>query len=205
MCGYSIGTDVAVMLKYGLVVFFVLFGCFTVSISFVQADNGNSGKVQDVENNNNLDTGAKTEKTKGARARNVDAHANFSVEKIPPLFFTYWQYMAITDAKNSKGVVRAPTQSELNDFEGGDGAEVDMGLRDIVLGGIVFVSEDDWTIWLNGERVTPMAVPEEVLDLRVFEDYIEIKWLDEYTNQVFPIRMRSHQRFNLDSRIFLPG
>jgi hypothetical protein len=32
-----------------------------------------------------------------------------------------------------------------------------------------------------------------------------MKWFDEYTNQVFPIRLRPHQRFNIDARMFLPG
>ncbi len=73
------------------------------------------------------------------------------------------------------------------------------------LGGIVYAREGEWTIWLNGRRITPEAVPKEVLDLRVFEDYIEVKWLDDYTNQIFPLRLRTHQRFNMDTRVFLPG
>jgi len=75
----------------------------------------------------------------------------------------------------------------------------------VTLGGIVYKGDDDWTIWLNGERVTPSAVPKEVMDLQVYKDYIEVKWLDEYTNSIFPLRLRAHQRFNMDMRIFLPG
>ncbi len=131
--------------------------------------------------------------------------AEFSVEKMPSLFFTYWQYKSIMDAKSSRGVVRAPTQAELDAIEKGDEFQPDIGPRDLSLGGILFNREDDWVIWLNGSRVTPSAVPKEVLDLRVFKDYIEIKWLDDYTKQVFPIRMRTHQRFNMDAKIFLPG
>ncbi len=129
----------------------------------------------------------------------------FSVDDIPSLFFTYWQYRSILDAKNTKGVVRAPTQSEMDAIENGDEFTPDPGSRDITLGGIVFSKDDSWIIWLNGQRVTPDAVPKEVLDLRVFKDYIEIKWLDDHTNQVFPVRIRTHQRFNMDARIFLPG
>ncbi len=122
---------------------------------------------------------------------------------IPSLFFTYWQHKAILDAKNSEGSVRPPTQFEL---EGQDNdVRPEPGERNIGLGGIVFSSDNDWTIWINGERVTPRAIPEEVLDLKVFKEYIEIKWLDDYTNQIFPLRLRPHQRFNMDSRIFLPG
>ncbi len=142
-------------------------------------------------------------------AKNVNIAASdkekFSAKDIPSLLFTYWQHRSIMDAKNTKGVVRAPTQSELDAIENGDDFKPEAGPRDIILGGILFTEEDSWIIWLNGQRVTPSAVPKEVLDLRVFKDYIEIKWLDDYTNQVFPIRIRTHQRFNMDSRIFLPG
>jgi hypothetical protein len=77
--------------------------------------------------------------------------------------------------------------------------------RYVSLSGIAFNAKEKWTIWLNGERVTPDAIPPEVLDLKVFSKYIEIKWYDDYTNRIIPIRLRPHQRFNIDTRIFLPG
>ncbi len=125
-----------------------------------------------------------------------------SANEVPSLFFTYWQHKTIRDAKNSRGVVRAPDDWEL-DVE--EDYEPDPGPREVLLGGILYNGEKNWTIWLNGQRVTPDAVPKEVLDLRVYDDFIEVKWLDEYTNQIFPLRLRAHQRFNLDMRIFLPG
>ena len=131
-----------------------------------------------------------------------DDRSPFRPEKIRSLFFTYWQHEAIVDAKRSRGRARPPTESELKAL---DKEKPKAGERDLTLDGIVFVATDNWTIWLNGMRVTPSAIPREVIDLRVFKDYIEVKWLDEYTNQVFPIRLRAHQRFNLDMRIFLPG
>lgn len=127
------------------------------------------------------------------------------IDRMPSLFFTYWQHQAIKDAKNKRGVVRQPTQQELEAIERGDDLELDPERRYITLGGIVYKGKDNWTIWLNGKRVTPTAVPEEVLDLRVYKDYIEVKWIDDFTKQIFPIRMRAHQRFNMDMRIFLPG
>lgn len=128
----------------------------------------------------------------------------FSPAKIRSLFFTHWQHEALMDAKRSRGNVRPPTQSELNAL-GTPGETIKPENRDIALNGIVFVNDGDWTIWINGMRVTPSAIPREVIDLRVFKEYIEVKWLDDYTNQIFPIRLRTHQRFNLDARIFLPG
>lgn len=132
-----------------------------------------------------------------------DDRSPFKPEKIRSLFFTYWQHEAIVDAKKSRGRARPPTESELKHLDKDE--EKKPGERDLILDGIVFVSADDWTIWINGMRVTPSAIPKEVIDLRVFKEYIEVKWLDEHTNQVFPIRLRAHQRFNLDMRIFLPG
>lgn len=126
-------------------------------------------------------------------------------DKISSLFFTYWQHQSIIDSKNIRGVVRPPTEAELAAIERGDDLKPDPSERYLSLSGIVFTNDDDWTIWFNGKRVTPDAVPAEVLDLKVYKNYIEIKWFDDYTNQVFPIRLKSHQRFNMDQRIFLPG
>lgn len=126
----------------------------------------------------------------------------------PSLLFTYWEHTAVQDARRSVGTNRAPTEAELTrDLKTMEEAKVKPPpeKRDIRLGGIVYHSGQDWTIWLNGERVTPNALPEEIIDLRVFSEYIEVKWFDEYTNQIFPIRLRAHQRFNIDTRIFLPG
>lgn len=127
----------------------------------------------------------------------------FNPSKIRSLFFTHWQHEALLDAKKSRGNVRPPTQGELNALGSVD--KVKPENRDLSLNGIVFVNDEDWTIWLNGMRVTPSAIPREVIDLRVYKEYIEVKWLDDYTNQIYPIRLRAHQRFNLDARIFLPG
>ena len=129
----------------------------------------------------------------------------FSIDKMSSLFFTYWQHQSIIDAKNSHGRVRPPTKAELAALESGEDFKPDPGRRDISLGGIVYNNDDDWTIWLNGLRVQPDAIPKEVLSLEVFKDYIEVKWHDKYTNKIYPLRLRSHQRFNMDMRIFLPG
>ncbi len=118
-----------------------------------------------------------------------------NVNTIPSLFFTVWEHDLISDARRGLRT-RAPGTD--------DGLGVS-GARDIALGGIVYRSSKDWTIWLNNTRVSPTAIPDEVMDLKVFKDYIELEWFDGSTNRIFPIRLRPHQRFNLDTRIFLPG
>lgn len=117
-----------------------------------------------------------------------------NVNIMPSLFFSLWEHDLIVDARRGLKT-RLP----------GDDDGVELGVRDITLGGIVFVSAKEWTIWLNSVRVSPDALPEEVMDLKVHKDYIDIEWFDAGTNQIFPIRLRAHQRFNLDTRMFLPG
>ncbi len=126
-----------------------------------------------------------------------------SPDDIPSLFFTVWTHRLIKDARTlykfRQDTDPGPIEDDYED-------EIRQpGVREISLGGIVFVKDDEWTVWLNGRRITPKAIPEEVLDISVSREYIELKWMDSYTNTVFPVRLRPHQRFNLDTRIFLPG
>lgn len=137
------------------------------------------------------------------------AKSTFSAEKYPSLVFTYWEHVAIQDARNARGLVRAPTEAELTkDLKTTDQApkpKPPPEQREIRLGGLLYHGKKDWVIWLNDKRVTPDALPVEVLDLNVYKEYIEMKWFDEWSNQIYPIRLRPHQRFNIDTRIFLPG
>jgi hypothetical protein len=128
--------------------------------------------------------------------------------EIMPIVFSYWERAAVNDARNARGLVRPPTDEELmRGIKNPQGEKVKPPPeeREIKLGGIVFVANNDWTIWLNGKRVTPDAIPTEVMDLKVYKEYVEMKWFDDYTNQIFPLRIRAHERFNIDTRIFLPG
>ena len=122
---------------------------------------------------------------------------------IPSVFFTPREQNLIDDAR--KGVVaRSATDSELRQAQEGSVA-VPKGPREISVSGILFVDSNDWTVWLNDQKITPEKLPSEIADIEVGRDYVKLKWFDEYTNQIYPIKLRSHQRFNLDTRIFLPG
>ena len=158
------------------------------------------GQAQAQENQNAEQANEGPEQAKGAR--------KFDADSFPSVLFTYWEQVTIEDLRRSVGTKNAPTDADLqNAINSDDGSaqKPPPEERDISLGGIAFNDTKSWTIWLNGERVTPKAVPEEILDLKVFKNYIEIKWFDEYTNRIIPIRLRPHQRFNIDTRIFLPG
>ncbi len=117
-----------------------------------------------------------------------------NIDAMRPVLLTPSEHDLIRDARRGLN-----TRSPLNEDSVKDTA------RDLSLGGIVYVSSKDWTLWLNGMRVTPKAIPSQVMDLKVHKDYIELEWFDSGTNQIFPIRLRAHERFNLDTRIFLPG
>lgn len=125
---------------------------------------------------------------------------------IPSLVFTPAQHALLREARIGFNT-RMPTLQELKDNPDPNDPNYrpPTALREISLGGIVFYSPDDWTIWLNGKRVTPDALPGEALDLRVYKEYIELRWFDSGTNQVYPVRLRPNQRFNIDGRMFLPG
>ncbi|MBI4030660.1 MAG: hypothetical protein HY370_03195 [Proteobacteria bacterium] len=123
--------------------------------------------------------------------------------ELKTLLFTPWQYALLQEAKIGF-LARPPTAGELA-ASGDSEAAREMGIRELSLGGIVFFHGDKWTIWLNGQRVEPDALPEEIIDLKVRKEYVDLKWFDSYTNVIYPVRLRPHQRFNLDSRIFLPG
>lgn len=176
--------------------FFVLASAFVLALSFSAAAFAQDGSVE-VPVEDKVDV-----------AENSKTNA-INPGEIPSLLFTFWEYTAIKDAKRSRGLVRAPTEDELmkdlRTKSEDERPKPPPEERDITLGGIVYASHNDWTIWLNGKRVTPEALPEEVLDLKVYNEYIELKWFDDYSNQIFPIRLRAHQRFNIDTRIFLPG
>ncbi len=152
-------------------------------------------------------------------AANVDAGVGAQIVpkqivpiSMPSLLFNYWEQTAIIEAKKSaesagltRGVTDAEINRAMNEPLDQERAKPPPEERNITLGGILYTSQDEWTIWLNGERVTPDALPEEVIDLRVYKHHVDMKWQDEYTRRLYPIRLRAHQRFNLDNRMFLPG
>ena len=146
--------------------------------------------------------------TEPAATPPVEFVGGINPNEIMPIVFSYWERAAVNDARNSRGLVRPPTEAELmRDLKtpGAEKVKPPPEEREIRLGGIVFGDSGDWAIWLNGKRITPTAIPKEVMDLKVYKEYVEFKWFDDYTNQIFPLRIRAHERFNIDTRIFLPG
>lgn len=120
--------------------------------------------------------------------------------KLKSVFFTDEEYALLMEALEGFRSKDA-TQDDVNSAEA---EEYKPAPRDVTLAGLVYVDALDWTLWLNKNLVKPDAIPEEVLDIKVFSEYVELQWYDSQTNQIFPLRLRPHQRFNLDAKIFLP-
>jgi hypothetical protein len=125
---------------------------------------------------------------------------------VPSLVFTPSQFALLREARIGFNT-RTPTADELQKSVDPNDPNYrpPVAVRNISLGGIAFSTPDDWTIWLNNQRITPDALPSEAIDIRVYKDFIELKWFDSQTNQIYPIRLRANQKFNLDTRIFLPS
>lgn len=130
----------------------------------------------------------------------------FVRSQVPSLFFTPSQHALLREARIGFNT-RVPTLQDLKDR--GDPNDPNYrpptALREITLGGILYNSENDWTVYLNSSRITPQAIPAEVVDIKVYKDYIELRWFDALSNQIFPVRLRPNQRFNLDAKVFLPA
>lgn len=130
----------------------------------------------------------------------------YTRSQVPSLFFTTSQYALLREARVGFNT-RVPTMQDLKDS--GDPNDPNYrpprSLREVSLAGILYNKADDWVIYMNGTRITPDAIPAEVVDIKVYKEYIEMKWYDQATAQIYPIRLRPNQRFNIDSKIFLPG
>ena len=117
---------------------------------------------------------------------------------VPPdlksLFFTSWQHALL-----------AETRQNYRDHPLISGSGKTTGPREISLGGISYRDAKNWTVWLNSQRVKPDALPPQVLSFNVARDHVDLKWFDDASNLIYPIRLHPHERFNLDNRIFLPG
>jgi hypothetical protein len=126
---------------------------------------------------------------------------------VPSILFTDQEQAALAraiDVFNSGNWIKPPTDTPdavdpeipVIEFTGG---------RELRLSGISYGDGQNWVIWLNNQRMTPTRLPPEVKSIKVYKNYVEIRWLDGLTQTEIPVRLRPNQRFNLDSRSFLPG
>jgi len=86
-----------------------------------------------------------------------------------------------------------------------DNKPVDRGRRVITLSGILYHGPNDWTIWLNDERVTPKNLPEHVKGLTVKREYIVLRWEDIATQKMINVTLYPHQNYNIDLDLISNG
>ena len=181
------------------------------SDQILQSQETDSNNAPNAEQGNATERAANTPTTPPLSSLSMIERAEFntpgfSFDAMPSLFFTPRTLALLNDAKRGF-VARNATPFEIDQASRNaeEGTAPPKGPREINIGGIVYAGNSDWTVWLNGQKITPDRLPPEILDIQVRKDYVRLKWYDAYTNQIFPIKLKTQQRFNLDSRIFLPG
>jgi hypothetical protein len=66
------------------------------------------------------------------------------------------------------------------DVAGTDGASAPTGSpRDFRLDALLYFSPSSWSLWLNGDLVTPTSVPQDIRINAITSDYVEIVWLPD--------------------------
>lgn len=75
----------------------------------------------------------------------------------------------------------------------------------LILGGIMYKTDQDWTVWLNNRPVTPRSKPNEITSIRVTKEFVELKWKDPLTDRIYPVRMRPNQGYDMETGTFFQG
>lgn len=130
----------------------------------------------------------------------TQALSDTSKNKPESLFFTNNQLIAI--ARANQGFL-AP--SEAIDPNNQSDNPIDMGPRTVSLAGIVFNSKADWTVWINGERITPTTVPDRIMGITVKKDTVRLRWMDIANQRIVNFSLKPNQTYLLDSDTIIVG
>lgn len=121
-----------------------------------------------------------------ARAQGASA----AVALPPSLFFSPDEVAAIEAALWRRAQVRTPEAV----------APLPTAVpRSLRLGAIIRFGPDRWTIWLNGERVTPANLPDAVRAIAVRPDGVTLDWFDARRGTLVQVALRPYQEILLDS------
>ncbi|QOL20433.1 hypothetical protein [Candidatus Bodocaedibacter vickermanii] len=52
-------------------------------------------------------------------------------------------------------------------------------IRGLTLNGIVFISDKDWVIWINRQRITPTKTPEWLKIIKITDTTVECEYLHD--------------------------
>lgn len=72
-------------------------------------------------------------------------------------------------------------------------------VRVLRLGAIIRFGADRWTVWLNGERVTPGNLPDQIRAISVFDDMVRMDWFDQRRGTSVRVELRPYHEMLLDS------
>lgn len=65
------------------------------------------------------------------------------------------------------------------------------------LGAVLFGGPQDWTLWLNGERVTPDRLPERIEAISVAPERVRMTWQDVPRDRRVTVELRPRQSWDL--------
>ncbi|MDD9901656.1 MAG: hypothetical protein OXT65_11805 [Alphaproteobacteria bacterium] len=77
--------------------------------------------------------------------------------------------------------------------------------RIIKVAGVVYRSDADWIVWINGHKIMPGKLLPQIVDIRVQKDMVDLKWFDRGINGVIDISLRPHQTYDIVTGVLLPG
>ncbi len=60
-------------------------------------------------------------------------------------------------------------------------------LPNFFLSSIMYFSPDSWTIWLDGKKITPSKMPENIMIERVEEGVVQIRWIFKEFAELLPM------------------
>lgn len=77
-------------------------------------------------------------------------------------------------------------------------------VRTIVITGMNYFSDDNWIVWLNGQKVTPYIRPREVQEIDVRPGVVHLKWFDIGANKTLRLSMRPNEVYDIVTGVTLP-
>ena len=78
--------------------------------------------------------------------------------------------------------------------------------RVINLSGVYYRSSKDWTVWMNGKKVTPKNLLPEIVDIKVdSSSHVRLRWYDNGLNKVIPVTLMPHQTYNITTGVTRSG
>ncbi len=78
-------------------------------------------------------------------------------------------------------------------------------VRRIIVSGVYYKNPSEWIVWINNHKVTPGNLIPEIMDIKVVNDRVRLKWFDIGLNGIITLEMRPHQVYDIVTGVMLPG